>query len=43
MNSRKFAGYKVNIKNYFAFLHTNNELSERDSKKKINLNSHKKE
>ena len=34
MNSRKFAGYKVNIQKYFAFLNTNNEFSE--SKKKKN-------
>ena len=35
MNSIKFAGYKVNIQKYFAFLNTNNEFSE--SKKKIHL------
>ena len=35
MNSRKFAGYKVNIQKYFAFLNTNNEFSESKKKKKF--------
>ena len=31
----KVAGYKINIQKSFAFLYTNNELSERDTKKTI--------
>ena len=31
----KIAGYKVNIQKLMAFLYTNNELSERETKKKI--------
>ena len=33
--SGKVAGYKVNIQKSMAFLYTNNELSERETKKKI--------
>lgn len=40
MNSRKFAGYKVNIQNYFAFLHPNNEFSESKKKKKNSFKNH---
>ena len=31
----KVAGYKIHIQKYVAFLYTNNELSERESKKTI--------
>ena len=31
----KVAGYKINIQKSVAFLYTNNEISERESKKKI--------
>ena len=30
----KFAGYKINIQKFAAFLYTNNELSERESNEK---------
>ena len=30
----KVAGYKINIRKSVMFLHTNDEVSERDSKKK---------
>ena len=33
--SSKVAGYTINIQKFVAFLYTNNELSERESKKKI--------
>ena len=29
----KFAGYKINIQKYIAFLYTNNKLAEREIKK----------
>ena len=32
----KVAGYKINIQKSLAFLYTNNEISERESKKKKN-------
>ena len=34
---RKVAGYNTNIQISVAFLHTNNEISERESKKKNSL------
>ena len=33
----KIAGYKVNIQKLMAFLYTNSELSERETKKKSQL------
>ena len=33
----KVVGYKINIQKYIAFLYNNNEMSERESKKKKNL------
>ena len=33
----KVAGYKINIQKSIAFLYTNNEISERECKKKQNL------
>ena len=39
----KTVGYKINIQKSVAFLYTNNELSERESKKKSYLKLHQKE
>ena len=36
----KVAGYKINIQKSVAFLYTNNEISERECKKKYLLKSH---
>ena len=36
-------GYKINIQKYFAFLYTNNKLSEREIKKAIHLQLHQRE
>ena len=38
----KIAGYKINIQKYVAFLYTNNEISQMESKKQSLLKSHKK-
>ena len=38
----KVAGYKINIQKSVAFLYTNIEITERESKKKSCLKSHKK-
>ena len=34
------AGYKVNIQNSVAYLHTNNEISQRESQKKNHFKNH---
>lgn len=39
----EIAGYKINIQKSVVFLYSNNELSERESKKTIHLKSHQKE
>ena len=39
----KVAEYKINIQKFVAFLHTNNELSERESKKTILFKLHQKQ
>ena len=36
----KVAGYKINIQKSAAFLYTNNEILERESKKQFTLKSH---
>ena len=38
----KVAGYKIDIQKSVAFLYTNNEISERESKKKFHLKLHPK-
>ena len=38
----KVAGYKINIRKLVAFMYTNNELSERETKKKSHLQLHQK-
>ena len=39
----KVSGYKINIQKSVSFLYINNELSERESKKKFHLELHQKE
>ena len=39
----KFAGYKINTQKSFVFLYTKNEISEREIKVIILLQSHQKE
>ena len=41
-NFSKVAEYKMNIQKSVAFLHTNNEISKRESKKKSLLKLHQK-
>ena len=38
----KVAGHKINVHKSVVFLHTNNELSERETKKKSHLQLHQK-